>query len=131
MNAFYRSTFPKIYVDSAPHAVANAALSLAGWHGFLGSLRFRYINSYRLDGEDASIRASGLTVLDFSMVKPIRHWVDFNFSVDNLTDKVFYETQNYYQSRIRPGAPALSRIHATPGYPIGMTMGLTFHLSGK
>jgi len=131
MNAFYRSTFPTIYVDSAPHAVANAALSLGGWHGYSGSLRFRYINSYRLDGEDASIRASGLTVLDFSMVKRIRPWVDFNFSVDNLTDKVFYETQNYYASRTRPGAPALSRIHATPGYPIGMTMGLTFHLSAK
>ena len=131
MNAFYRGTFPRIYVDSAPHAVANAALSLAAWRGFSGSLRFRYINSYRLDGEDPRIRASGLTVLDFSMVKPIRRWVDFNFSVDNLTDKVFYETQNYYESRIRPGAPALSRIHATPGYPIGMTMGLTFHLSAK
>jgi hypothetical protein len=51
--------------------------------------------------------------------------------VDNLTDKVFYETQNYYESRSHPGDPALSRIHATPGYPIGMTMGLTFHLSGK
>jgi TonB dependent receptor-like, beta-barrel/TonB-dependent Receptor Plug Domain len=131
MNAFYRSTFPRIYVDSAPHAVANAALSLAAWRGFSGSLRFRYINSYRLDGEDPSIRASGLTVLDFSMVKPIRRWVDFNFSVDNLTDKAFYETQNYYESRSWPGAPVLSRIHATPGYPIGATVGLTFHLSGK
>lgn len=131
MNAFYRSTFPRIYVDSAPHAVANAALSLAGWRGYSGSLRLRYINGYRLDGEDPGIRASGLTVMDFSMVKLIRRWVDFNFSVDNLTDKVFYETQNYYESRIRPGAPALSRIHATPGYPIGATVGLTFHLSGK
>jgi len=131
MNAFYRGTFPRIYVDNAPHAVANAGLSLAAWRGFSGSLRFRYINSYRLDGEDPRIRASGLTVLDFSMVKPICRWVDFNFSVDNLTDKVFYETQNYYESRSRPGAEALSRIHATPGYPIGATVGLTFHLSGK
>ena len=130
-NAFYRGTFPRVYVDSAPHAVANAALSLAAWRGFSGSLRFRYINSYRLDGEDPSIRASGLTVLDFSMVKQIRRWVDFNFSVDNLTDKVYYETQNYYASRSRPGQPALSRIHATPGYPIGATVGLTFHLSAK
>ena len=77
------------------------------------------------------MEASGLTVLDFSMVKPIRRWIDFNFSVDNLTDKVFYETQNYYESRSRPGVPALNRIHATPGYPIGATVGLTFHLSGK
>jgi outer membrane receptor protein involved in Fe transport len=130
-NAFYRGTFPRVYVESAPHAVANAALSFAAWRGFSGSLRLRYINSYRLDGEEPSIRASGLTVLDFSMVKQIRRWVDFNFSVDNLTDKVYYETQNYYESRSRPGDPALSRIHATPGYPIGATVGLTFHLSAK
>jgi len=130
-NAFYRDTFPKAYVDRAPHAVANAALSLAAWRGFSGSLRFRYINSYRLDGEDPSIRASGLTVLDFSMVKQIRTWLDFNFSVDNLADKVFYETQNYYESRLQPRDPIISRIHATPGYPVGATVGLTFHLSGK
>jgi TonB dependent receptor-like, beta-barrel/TonB-dependent Receptor Plug Domain len=130
-NAFYRGTFPRVYVESAPHAVANAALSLAAWRGFSGSLRLRYINSYRLDGKDPSIRASGLTVLDFSMVKQIRRWLDFNFSVDNLTDKVYYETQNYYESRSRPRDPALSRIHATPGYPIGATVGLTFHLSAK
>jgi hypothetical protein len=130
-NAFYRATFPTLYVDSAPHAVANAALSLASWRAFSGSLRFRYINSYRLDGEDPGIRASGLSVLDFSMVKQIRHWVDFNFSVDNLTDKVYYETQNYYESRSRPGDPIISRIHATPGYPVGFAVGLTFHLSRK
>ncbi|MEW5979650.1 MAG: TonB-dependent receptor [Acidobacteriota bacterium] len=130
-NAFYRGTLPRIYVDRAPHVVANAALSLAGWHGFSGSLRFRYIDSYRLDGLDPTVRASGLTVLDFSMVKPIRRWIDFNVSIDNLTNKTYYETQNYYGSRIRPGDPILARIHGTPGYPIGATLGLTFHLSAK
>lgn len=130
-NAFYRFTFPRIYVDSAPHLVSNAALTLAGWRGFSGSLRFRSINSYRLDGEDAALRASGLSVLDFSMAKPLRPWVDLNLSVDNLTDKVYYETQNYFESRLRPGDPAISRIHGTPGYPIGLTLGLTFHLGKK
>jgi outer membrane receptor protein involved in Fe transport len=70
-------------------------------------------------------------VLDFSMVKRIRPWLDFNLSIDNLTDKVYYETQNYYESRSRPGGPALFRIHGTPGYPIGAAVGLTFHLSSK
>jgi hypothetical protein len=64
MNAFYRAGFPRIYVDSAPHTVANAALTLSGWHGFTGSLRYRHTGNYRLDGKDASIRASGLDVLD-------------------------------------------------------------------
>jgi hypothetical protein len=130
-NAFYRGTSPRVYVDRAPHAVANAGLSMVAWRGFSGSLRFRYINSYRLDGEDPTLRASGLTVLDFSMVKRIRPWLDFNLSVDNVTNKVFYETQNYYESRIRPGDPIIARIHATPGYPISATLGLTFRLGSK
>lgn len=130
-NAFYRDTFPRTYVDRAPHLVANGALTLAGWHGFTGSLRYRHISNYRLDGEDATIRATGLDVLDFSIAKQIRPWVDFNFSVDNLTDKVFYETQNYLESQARPGDAAIAGIHGTPGYPIGFTIGLTFHLSPK
>jgi len=111
--------------------VSNAALTLADWHGFSGSLRFRYINSYRLDGEDPSIRASGLTVLDFSLVKRIRCWVEFNLAVDNLTDKVYFETQNFFESRLRPGDPVIARLHGTPGYPITVTMGLTFRLFAK
>ncbi|MCI0622354.1 MAG: TonB-dependent receptor [Acidobacteria bacterium] len=130
-NAFYRATLPRLYVDSAPHLAANAALTLAGWRGFIGSLRLRSISSYRLDGEDPGLRASGLTVLDLNMAKPLRPWVDLNFSVDNLTNKTYYETQNYFESRLRAGDPVVSRIHATPGYPVGMTVGLTFHLGKK
>jgi len=130
-NSFYLDTFPRIYVDSAPHAVGNAGLTLSSWRKFTGSLRLRYIGNYRLDGKDATIRASGLTVLDFSMLRRIRPWVDFNFSIDNLTDKQYYETQNYFESRLRPGDPVVARIHATPGYPFGATVGLTFHFGAK
>ena len=130
-NSFYRATFPRVYVDSAPHAVANGGLTLSAWKGFTDSLRLRYIGNYRLDGEDARIRASGLTVIDFSMLRRIRPWIDFNFSIDNLTNKQYYETQNYFESRLRPGDPIVARIHATPGFPIGATVGLTFHVSAK
>ncbi|MBA2734060.1 MAG: TonB-dependent receptor [Acidobacteria bacterium] len=131
MNAFYRGTLPRIYVDSAPHTVANGGLTLSNWRGFTGSLRYRYISNYRLDGEDASIRASGFDVLDFSMSKRLRRWVDFNLSIDNLTNKRYFETQNYFESRLRPGDPVISRIHATPGYPFGLTIGFTFHFAAK
>jgi len=79
----------------------------------------------------AAIRASGLDVLDLAVTKAVRPWLDLNFNVDNLTDKIFYETQNYFESRIRPGAPAIQRIHGTPGYPIGLTVGLTVRLGEK
>ena len=130
-NAFFRGTSPRVYVDSAPHLVSNAGLTLAEWRGFSGSLRYRHISNYRLDGEDPGIRASGLDVLDFSLTRRIRRRVDFNMSIDNLTDKRFFETQNFFESRLRPGGPVIARIHATPGYPFGLTVGLTFRFFGK
>jgi outer membrane receptor protein involved in Fe transport len=131
MNAFYRGQQPRIYVDSAPHFISNAALTLNGWRGFSGSLRYRHISNYRLDGEDPSIRAAGFDVIDLSVSKRINHRVELNLSVDNLTDKRYFETQNFFESRLAPGAPVVSRIHATPGYPVTVTAGVTFRLGGK
>jgi outer membrane receptor protein involved in Fe transport len=131
MNAYFRGTRPRVYVDSAPHTVGNAGLILANFHGFTASLLYRHVSNYRLDGEDARIRASGLDVLDFSITKKLRRWVDINFAIDNLTDKHYFETQNFFESRARPGAPIIARVHGTPGYSIGVLAGLTFHLFGK
>lgn len=130
-NSFYRGTFPRIYVDSAPHTVANGALTLSGWRNAYASLRYRHVGNYRLDGENATIRAAGLDVVDLAVTKPIRPWVDLNFAIDNLTDKVYYETQNYFESRISPDGPSMQRIHGTPGYPLGLTVGLTFRQGEK
>ena len=99
---------------------------MSNYRGFNGSLRYRHISSYRLDGEDASICAAGHHVLDFSMSRRIRSWLDFNLTIDNLTNKRYFETQNYFEPRIRPGYPVVARVHATPGYPFGVTVGLTF-----
>jgi outer membrane receptor protein involved in Fe transport len=120
-----------VYVDSAPHFVANAALTMAGWHGWSGSLRMRAINHYRLDGEDPSIVASGLTVFDFGVARRIRRGIELNLSLDNLTNRNYYETQNYFESRVTPDDPILGRIHGTPGYPLTAVVGLTFRLRGK
>jgi outer membrane receptor protein involved in Fe transport len=111
--------------------VANARLIFSAFHGSFSSLSYRHTGNYRLDGEDPTIRASGLDVLDFSMRQRIRSWVDFNFSIDNLTDKRYFETQNYLESRAAPDAPVIARVHGTPGYSRGMTFGLTFHILGK
>jgi hypothetical protein len=51
--------------------------------------------------------------------------------VDNLTGKNFYETQNYFESRTSPSADAKERIHGTPGYPFGITVGVTFRIGEK
>ncbi|MGH9661544.1 MAG: TonB-dependent receptor [Bryobacteraceae bacterium] len=130
LNAFYRGPGPRVYVDSAPHFVANAGLTLSYWKGWSGSLRMRAINGYRLDGEDPSIRAAGHTVFDLHASRQLRRGVELSVAVDNLTDRSYYETQNYFESRLAGRGP-LSRIHGTPGYPVTVTVGLTFRLFGK
>ncbi len=130
-NAFYRGVSPRVYVDSAPHTVANGGLTLSGWRRVYASLRYRHVGNYRLDGEDAAIRASGLDVLDLAVTKSIRPWWDLHLDIDNLGNKSYYETQNYFESRVRPDAPGLQRVHGTPGYPIGVTVGFTFRLGEK
>jgi outer membrane receptor protein involved in Fe transport len=130
-NAFYRGTFPRVYVDSAPHSVANSGLTLSAFHGFNGSLRYRHISSYRLDGLDPSIQARGFDVMDLSVSKEVRRGVELNLAVDNLNNKRYWETQNYFESRVTPVDPIVSRVHGTPGYPVGVTLGITFRLWGK
>jgi outer membrane receptor protein involved in Fe transport len=131
MNAFFRGTNPREYVDSAPHTVANASLTLSDYCGFVGSLRYRHTSNYRLDPLDARIRATGLDVVDLYVSKRLRRYVDVNFALDNLFNKRYYETQNFFASRLRPGDDPAERIHATPGYPFGVTIGLTFRLGEK
>jgi hypothetical protein len=134
-NAFYEGpqgdNAQRIYVDSAPHFVANAALTLSAWRGWSGSLRMRAINHYRLDGVDPPIVASGHTVFDMGVARQIRRGVELNFSIDNMTNRDYYETQNYFESRVSPLAPVVARIHGTPGYPLNVVAGVTFRLRGK
>ena len=118
-------------VDSAPHTVANAALVFNELKGFNFSFNWRHISNYRLDGEDTSIKAAGHDVIDFSLVKRLAKNIEVNFGIDNLFNKRYYETQNYFESRTAPGADVVSRIHATPGYPFSVYAGITFRLGSK
>ena len=119
-------------MDSAPHSVANTGLTLADWRGFNSSLRYRHISAYRLDGLDPSIRATGFDIVDLSMSRTIRHGVDFNFAVDNLNNKRYYETQNSFTSRLQnEPLEGITRIHATPGSSVGFTVGLSFRFGEK
>jgi len=90
----------------------------------------RSISRYRLDSLDPSIRASGHTVWDVGVARRIRRGIELNLTVDNLTNRSYWETQNYYESRL-PGQDTMSRIHATPGYPITVMAGMTFRFFGK
>ena len=57
--------------------------------------------------------------------------IEFNLSLDNLTNRDFYETRNFFDSRVAPLAPIVGRMHGTPGYPLMAIAGLTFRLRSK
>jgi len=137
LDAFFRGEFTadtprrRIIVDSAPRTVANGSLVLSELLGFNSSLSWRHISNYRLDGEDDSIRAAGNDVVDFSVSKRLKSWIDLNFSIDNVLNKRYFETQNFTESRISPTAPIVSQIHATPGYSRAFNFGVTFRFFAK
>jgi hypothetical protein len=100
LRAFYPGEFfddannsrRRVIVDSAPHTVANGSFVLSELRGFNSSLNWRHISSYRLDGEDDSIRAAGHDVVDFSLSKRLKKWVDLIFrliicSTKNITKR--------------------------------------------
>ena len=70
-------------------------------------------------------------MVDLYVSKRLRRYVDVNFAVDNLFNKRYFETQNFFESRLRPGDNPVERIHAMPDYPFGVTIGLTFRLGEK
>ncbi len=131
LESYFRDTNPRVFVDSAPHIVGNAGLILNDLRGFNFFINYRHISNYRLDGEDETIRASGHDVVDLSMSKRLKKWVDLNFSVDNLFNKKYFETQNFFESRVSPNASVIERIHATPGYSTTVSFGLTFRFGAK
>ena len=47
----------------------------------------------------------GHTVFDLGLARQIRRGVELNLSFDNLTNRDYYETQNYFDSRVTPDAP--------------------------
>lgn len=137
IDAFYPGQFSendprqRIFIDSAPHTVANGSFVLSEFYGFNSSLNWRHISNYRLDGEDDSIRAAGHDVVDFSISKRLRKWIDLNFSIDNVLNKKYFETQNYFESRVCPTCDTAERIHATPGYPFAVYGGITLKFGAK
>lgn len=135
IRAFYPGEFTtdgrRVIVDSAPHTVANAGLVLADLRGINASLNWRHISNYRLDADDINLRASGNDVVDLAISKRLKRWVDVNFAIDNLLNKKYFETQNSFESRTCQTCGVASRIHATPGYPFTVSLGLTFRIGGK
>ncbi len=148
LKAFYPGQFTesdptqRVIVENAPHTTANGSFVLTELKGFNSWLTWRHISSYRVVAEDPAIRAFSYDVVDFSISKRLKKWVDVNFSIDNILNKTYNETQQYHESRLRTDFPIgvepetgrdiyPSRFHITPGYGTVFNIGVTFRIGAK
>lgn len=130
-NSYYVGTEPRVYVDRAPRFVGYTGITLSEWHGWSGSIRFRAINRFYVNGEgEFPQRAPGHSVTDFSMSRRLTKNIDFNLSIDNVFDRTYYETVDSYTSALK-GQEPMERFHVTPGYPITFVGGVSIRLFNK
>ncbi len=130
-NSYYVGTQPRVYVDRAPRFVGYTGITLSEWHGWSGSIRFRAINRFYVNGEgEFPRRAPGHSVTDFSMSRRLTRDIDFNLSIDNVFDRTYFETVDSYTSALK-GQDPMERFHVTPGYPITFVGGISIRLFNK
>jgi outer membrane receptor for Fe3+-dicitrate len=103
------------YIPLAPDFTLAGGISVNDLDGFSGGLRFRYLDD-RPANEDNSIVAEGYFVTDFNVNYTMKN-LTLGFSIENLFDVDWNETQFATESRLQNEAQSVEEIHFTPGVP--------------
>ncbi|WP_031526011.1 TonB-dependent receptor [Dyadobacter crusticola] len=111
------------YLPLAPLFTSTGGLSLQMPNGLSGSLRYRYLGN-RPANEDNSIVAKGYFGSDMQ-VNYTKGKFMLGFSVQNLLNTKWKETQFATESRLANEAAAVEEIHFTPGTPFNAKLSAT------
>jgi len=103
------------YIPLAPDFTSTAGLSITKVNGFSGGIHSRYLKS-RPANEDNSIVAKGYMITDFNINYEYRS-VTFGFSIENIFNIKWNETQFASESRLQNESQSVEEIHFTPGTP--------------
>ncbi|WP_027136977.1 TonB-dependent receptor [Gaetbulibacter saemankumensis] len=103
------------YIPLAPDFTLTGGLSVDNWKGFSGGLRCRYLDD-RPANEDNSIVAEGYFVTDLNANYTFKN-LTLGFTVENLFDTEWNETQFATESRLKNESQPVEEIHFTPGTP--------------
>ncbi|MDZ4824588.1 MAG: TonB-dependent receptor plug domain-containing protein [Flavobacteriales bacterium] len=112
------------YIPLAPDLTATGGLSVIHPNGFYGGANFRYLKN-RPANEDNSIVATGYTVVDMNTGYRFRR-VDLGFSIENVLDTEWNETQFATESRLQNETESVEEIHFTPGTPFFMKANVSY-----
>ena len=106
------------YLPLAPIFTTMGGLTLKNDKGLSGSLRYRYVSN-RPANEDNSIVAKGYFIPDVQL-NYTKKKVTIGFSIQNLFNTQWKETQFATESRLKNEANSVNEIHFTSGTPFNI-----------
>ncbi|MGJ8684752.1 MAG: TonB-dependent receptor [Nonlabens sp.] len=104
------------YIPLAPEWTSTGGISLKDYKGWNASMRYRYIAD-RAANEDNSIIAEGYFVNELNLNYDFSKKLNVGFSIENLFNVEWNETQFATESRLQNEAASVEEIHFTPGTP--------------
>ena len=104
------------YLPLAPRFTSVGGLTYKKEEGWNGSLRYRFMDD-RPANEDNSTIAKGYFIADAAVNYTKPKW-EAGFSIQNVFNTKWKETQFDTESRLQNEPEAISEIHFTPGTPL-------------
>lgn len=103
------------FIPLAPKLTSTGGLSFKHRTGISGSLRYRFIGD-RPANEDNSVVSKGYFITDANVSYTRNNW-QIGFSVENLFNQDWKETQFATKSRLQWETESVEEIHFIPGTP--------------
>jgi outer membrane receptor protein involved in Fe transport len=103
------------YLPLAPRFTSIGGITYRQEQGWNGSLRYRFMND-RPANENNSVIAKGYFILDAAVNYTKPKW-EAGFTIQNVLNTRWKETQFDTESRLQYEAEPISEIHFTPGTP--------------
>ena len=113
------------YVPLAPRTTLTGGISVVHPSGFSGSLKTRFIAD-RPANEDYSLTAIGYNIIDINANYRFKKGVTLGFTIQNVLNTAWKETQFATESRLRTEAEAVTEINFTPGTPFNAKASVSY-----
>lgn len=112
---------------TAEAARSELVLPFVRWKGMESVLRYRRIRNYELQ-DSGSVARTASNVLDFEITRPLSRAVELSLSVENFTNRSFYETMNHTEQSLATGPGERKVIRGFTADPITISAGVTIRL---
>jgi outer membrane receptor protein involved in Fe transport len=111
-------------IPLAPRFTSAGGLSITGFKGFQGSIRYIYIAD-RPANEMNTVVAKGYGLLNMGAAYTLNKFT-FSITIENLMNIAWNEAQFDTESRMKWESEPISEIHFTPGNPRNIQAGISY-----